>query len=130
MNQRPLSPHLAVYRFTYNMALSILHRIAGIALSLGLCVVVFWLLSAAAGHDDYQRAAALLSGWPFRLLLLAWLAAFTFHLGNGLRHLAWDAGFGFAKQQARRSAALVIAGAAAGFLLAALLLFWPPAGAP
>ena len=130
MRARPLSPHLSVYRFMHTMALSILHRIAGVWMALGLCALVYWLMSAAASESDYQRASTLLGGLFFRLLLASWLAAFCYHLVNGLRHLAWDAGLGLEKLQVRRSARVVVVIAVAGFLIAAYLLFCPRAGAP
>ena len=130
MLERPLSPHLSVYRFLHTMALSILHRITGVWIALGLCVLVYWLMSAAAGETAYGRASSLFSGWGFRLLLLSWLAAFCYHFVNGLRHLAWDAGLGLEKLQVRRTARLVVAVAIVGCLVAAYLLFWPRVGVP
>lgn len=130
MVERPLSPHLSVYRFIHTMALSILHRITGVWMSFGLCALVYWLVSAAAGESDFARASALMSGWWFRALLLLWLAAYCYHFVNGLRHLAWDAGFGLEKLQARRTAWLVVAVAVIGFLLLACLLLCSRAGVP
>ena len=130
MSQRPLSPHLGVYRFAHTMALSIAHRIAGIALTLGLGTLVYWLICAAVGEQAYERAVNLLSGWVFRLLLLAWLAAFCFHLINGVRHLCWDAGYGLEKLSARRSAKLVLMLALVSLLLLSYLFFCPQRSAP
>ena len=112
---RPLSPHLSIYAFRHTMALSILHRISGVWLTAGIVVLVAWLASLAAGEGAYACAVRVMSGWPMRILLLGWLAAFCYHLANGLRHLAWDLGYGFEKRSARRSAVVVV--------LAALLLF-------
>ena len=114
----------------YTMALSILHRFTGVLLALGLCALVYWLMSAAAGESAYERTAWLFRGWAFRVLLLAWLASYCFHFFNGLRHLAWDAGLGLERVHARRSARLVIVLAILAFLIAAWVLFWPRAGAP
>ena len=125
-----MSPHLSVYRFMYTMVLSILHRFTGVALALGLCALVYWLLSAAAGESAYGRAAWLFRGWAFRALLLAWLASYCFHFLNGLRHLAWDAGLGLERSHARRSARVVVVLTIVAFILAAWMLFWPRAGAP
>ena len=99
MTERPLSPHLSVYRFMHTLALSILHRITGVWMALGLCALVYWLASVAAGESEYARASALLGSWYVRVLLLLWLAAYCYHFVNGLRHLAWDAGFGLEKLQ-------------------------------
>lgn len=128
MRERPLSPHLSVYRYQYTMALSILHRIAGVWMSLGLIALVYWLVSVAAGESAYGLASARLSSWWCRVLLLSWLAAWCYHFVNGLRHLAWDAGFGLERLQARRSARIVVVVVALGLMLAAYLLFCPRAG--
>jgi len=130
MTQRPLSPHLDIYRFAHTMALSIMHRIAGMWMALGLCVLVYWLMGIADGEAAYERATNVLSGWFFRALLLSWLAAFCYHLVNGLRHLAWDAGYGLEKLQARRSAKLVLALALGGFLVLGYLFFCSYRSAP
>jgi succinate dehydrogenase / fumarate reductase, cytochrome b subunit len=119
MADRPLSPHLGIYRFAYTMALSILHRATGIALSLGLVLLVAWLLAAASGPDSYAAFVGFAGHGVVQVSLAGWTVAFLYHLANGIRHLAWDAGFGFEKPQARRSALLVVVGVV---LLAALLL--------
>ena len=129
MTQRPLSPHLTIYHFGHTMALSIAHRIAGLWLAAGLCMLVYWLMSVADGEQAYEHATALLSGWYFRVLLLGWLAAFCYHLVTGVRHLLWDAGYGLEKLQARRSAALVVALALAAFAIAAWLFMCARRGA-
>ena len=128
--ERPLSPHLSVYRFMYTMALSILHRITGLVLALGLAALVYWLMSAAAGERAYEQAAWLFRGWAIRVLLLGWLASYCFHFLNGLRHLAWDAGLGLERVHARRSGRVVVVLAVVSFLIAAWVLFWPRAGVP
>ena len=92
--ERPLSPHLQVYRFQITMAMSILHRITGVTLALGSVLVVCWLLAVAAGGDDYARFQA------FATSPLGWIAWFglsfclVYHLLNGIRHLLWDIGIG------------------------------------
>jgi succinate dehydrogenase / fumarate reductase cytochrome b subunit len=128
MPERPLSPHLSVYRFLHTLALSILHRITGLGLSVGLGALVYWLASAAAGESEYARASALLGSGYFRPLWLLWLGAFCYHFVNGLRHLAWDAGLGLEKLQVRRSAKLVLIVALLGFLLLGALLLLPHRG--
>jgi succinate dehydrogenase / fumarate reductase, cytochrome b subunit len=104
MRTRPLSPHLSVYKFMYTMALSILHRITGVALSLGLVLLVYWLVALASGEGHYERAYRLLSHGFIQLLIAGWLLAFAYHLCNGIRHLTWDVGQGLEKHEARRSA--------------------------
>lgn len=96
---RPLSPHLQVYRWRLNMLTSILHRAAGVFLSIGSIVLAGWLISVSLGAESYAEVTALLVHPIGRLLLLAWTAAFFLHLGNGLRHLCWDIGIGFEKRQ-------------------------------
>ncbi len=108
MRERPLSPHLGVYRFLYTMALSIAHRITGVILSVGFVVFVWWLMSAATGPSAYDGAARVLSGGLVQVLLAGWLLAFVYHLCNGIRHLTWDIGIGLEKQEARRSATVTI----------------------
>jgi len=127
MNQRPLSPHLGVYKFMYTMALSILHRITGIALSVGFLVFAWWLMALAQGPQAYAEAVEILRGGFFKLLLGGWALAFIYHFCNGLRHLAWDTGAGLEKRQARRSGAAVVV---ATIVLFALFLWaafdWSP----
>ncbi len=120
MPPRPLSPHLFIYRFAYTMALSILHRATGLLLSVGLLLLVGWLLALAGGADSYAAFAAFAGGWPVRVLLALLLAGFCYHLANGIRHLFWDLGWGLERVQARRSARVVVIAAA---LLAALLIY-------
>lgn len=109
---RPLSPHISIYRWPVTMALSILHRATGIAMSVGLIVFAAWLLNAAQGPESYQYFRVLMSGIPAQVLLIGWTLAFFLHLGNGIRHLFWDAGRGFEKRQANASAWFVIVFAA------------------
>ena len=120
MANRPLSPHLTIYRFAYTMALSILHRITGLALSAGLVVLVLWLLALARGPQAYERFARFAGSWVFSVLLGLWLVAFVYHFSNGIRHLFWDAGKGLERAQARRSAWIVVVAVA---VVSALLLF-------
>ena len=129
MRERPLSPHLFIYRFMHTMALSILHRATGVWMAIGFVALVYWLMSAAAGEGQYTRATAVLGSGLFRVVLFSWVAAFCYHLANGIRHLAWDAGFGLEKLQARRSAWWVGVVAILGALLASYFLFCPQAAA-
>ncbi len=108
MRQRPLSPHIGVYKFAYTMATSIVHRATGVVLSVGLLALAGWLIAAASGPEAYAIAVAILGGAFGQLLLAGWLVAFSYHLFNGLRHLNWDLGRGLEKHEARRSAAIVV----------------------
>ena len=106
--ERPLSPHLSIYRWPITMTLSILHRATGVAMSVGLVLLALWLTSAAAGADRYAEFLALMSTPVGQLLLIGWSFAFFYHLANGVRHLVWDTGRGFEKHQANASAWFVI----------------------
>lgn len=92
-DNRPLSPHLQVYRPQLTSVMSISHRISGVLLSLGLVLVVAWLLALAAGPDRFATLTRILSSVPALVFLLAWTAALFYHLLNGIRHLLWDAGW-------------------------------------
>ena len=95
MTNRPLSPHLQIYKPQLTSVLSILHRITGVALSVGTILLVYWLVAAASGPAAFATAAGLIGSWLGRLLLFGWTFALFFHLANGIRHLFWDAGIGF-----------------------------------
>lgn len=100
---RPLSPHLQVYRWTLTMTLSILHRVTGVTLSLGLLLLVFWLLAAADGAERYTTVRDFLQGPLGMVMLIGWTFALTLHLANGVRHLFWDMIIGLDMPQARAS---------------------------
>lgn len=110
-SDRPLSPHLSVYRWPITMVLSILHRATGIAMALGLVVFAIGLTRLAAGEAAFAGFTAAMATLPGQLLLLGWCFAFFYHLANGIRHLFWDAGYGFEKSQANASAWFVISAA-------------------
>ena len=95
-DNRPLSPHLGIYRWQITMTMSIVHRATGIWLSLGTLVLIYWLIAAAAGPDAYTAAQALFGGWIGQILLWIWVFCLFFHLCNGIRHLFWDSSRGFA----------------------------------
>lgn len=94
-DKRPLSPHVQVYRWQLTSVLSITHRGTGILLTLGTLLLVYWLLAIAAGPGAYESAQALLGSWLGKAVLFLWTLALYYHLCNGIRHLFWDAGFGF-----------------------------------
>lgn len=123
-NPNPLSPHLQVYRLALTTVLSGLHRLCGIVLSAAIPLLVSWLVALASGAGSYARAARFFGSWPLRVLLAGVLAAFWYHLFNGLRHLAWDAGSGFELRQARASGIAVVVLTVAAF---AASLFLTPA---
>ena len=105
---RPLSPHLSIYRWPVTMTVSILHRATGVAMSVGLIIFAVWLMQTAAGAEQYAAFSGLMSSLFGKLALIGWSYAFFFHLSNGVRHLVWDAGYGFEKHQADASAWFVL----------------------
>jgi succinate dehydrogenase / fumarate reductase cytochrome b subunit len=104
--ERPLSPFMH-YRWQYTNTLSILHRITGVLLSAGFFLLVYWLSAAAGGAERYTRALACLGSPLCQVALFGALAAFCYHLLNGVRHLFFDMGVGFERATARRSARVV-----------------------
>lgn len=116
---RPLSPHLSIYRWPITMTLSILHRVTGVALTVGLIVYATWLMTAAGDPGDYARFSQIMQSTLGRIALVGWSAAFFFHLANGIRHLVWDTGRGLGKAQANASAWFVIA-----TTIVLTLLYW------
>lgn len=108
---RPLSPHLGVYRWQISNTLSIVHRMTGVMLSLGAVVFTAWLVALAGGPDAYLGVIGVLRSLLGVLALAGWTLCFFYHLCNGIRHLCWDAGLGFEIAQARASGKAVVAAA-------------------
>ncbi len=106
---KPLSPHLQVYRPQLTSMLSITHRASGIFLSAGTVVLLYWLMSAASGAARYAAALDLFRCGLTRVFLVGWTWAFFYHLCNGLRHLGWDAGYGFDLKTVYRTGYAVLA---------------------
>jgi succinate dehydrogenase / fumarate reductase, cytochrome b subunit len=105
---RPLSPHLQVYRLPMLAILSILHRATGIALSVGALYLATWVMYAASNPHAYSLFQSFNSSIVGRIVLGGWLFSAFFHLCNGIRHLFWDAGYGFDLKDADRSAWIVV----------------------
>ncbi len=105
---RPLSPHLQVYRPQLTSVLSILFRIMGVATSVGSIVLIWWLAAAASGAEYFELVQSFLGSWFGRLLLFGWTFALVFHLCNGIRHLYWDAGKGLERETSYASGKAVI----------------------
>ena len=108
---RPLSPHLQVYRLPLPALTSISHRATGVLLAAGSLVLVYWLAAVAGGPDAFAEAQARLGSLPGRALLLLLTFSLFYHLGNGIRHLFWDAGVGFELRTAHASGVAVIVAA-------------------
>jgi succinate dehydrogenase / fumarate reductase, cytochrome b subunit len=109
--ERPLSPFMfpTWYRFQLTSAMSILHRLTGIALAVGSVLLTWWLVAVAAGDALFTTTHDFLASPIGALLLFLWSVAFFYHLCNGVRHLVWDVGLGFALRKARRSGYAVLA---------------------
>ena len=94
-SKRPLSPHLQVYRPQLTSILSITHRATGLALSFGTIFLVFWLIALAGGEAYFSIAKYIMTQWYGLVILGGFTWALSYHLCNGIRHLFWDAGYGF-----------------------------------
>ncbi|HYP65200.1 MAG TPA: succinate dehydrogenase, cytochrome b556 subunit [Steroidobacteraceae bacterium] len=131
MPTRPLSPHLSVYRMSrYTLATSIANRFTGLALSLGLLLLVYWLMALAGGARSYARATHLLALPIAKLVYAALIVAFCYHLVAGFRHLVWDTGHGLERAQSQRSAWLVVAASLVLMLVIACRAWLTGAHAP
>ena len=107
--ERPLSPHLQIYRWYFTMALSIAHRITGVGLALGLVLFTWWLLALASGPEAFATVHGVMVSWFGRLTLFLYTLTLFYHMANGIRHLAWDFGYGFDPGVARAAGAAVLA---------------------
>lgn len=107
---RPLSPHLTIYRPQMTSVLSILHRVTGVGLTLGALLGVWWFLAAATDAEYFAFVDGLLTSWIGWLVLVMSLFALWFHFCNGIRHLVWDAGYGFDLGVIQKSGIAVLAG--------------------
>lgn len=110
--ERPLSPHLQVYRPQWTSVLSISHRATGIALVVGAVVLVWWLAAAAGSAEYYASFVSVTGSVLGRLFLFAWTFCLMYHLMNGIRHLVWDSGAWLELEQARKSGYHVVISAA------------------
>lgn len=106
---RPLSPNIQIYRPQLTSVLSIANRITGVALSACAVFLVIWLLAAAAGPDSYATVHAFIKSWVGQVLLFGCTFSFFLHFCGGIRHLAWDAGYGFSLRAIYTSGWAVVA---------------------
>ena len=120
---RPLSPHIGIYRPQITSVLSIVHRITGVVLGAGTLLLTWWLVAAATGDAYYALVVDLLSSWLGRLIVLGFTWCLFYHLCNGIRHLFWDAGYGYEISTATKSGWLVVVVATAITLLAWLAAY-------
>ena len=112
-SNRPLSPHLQVYRPQLTSVLSILHRAAGVVLTLGAWLIALWLCALAAGGEWHRLAYEFLNALPGQGLMFIWTLCACYHLCNGIRHLIWDAGYALELSAAYLSGKIAVAAAIA-----------------
>ena len=118
--QRPLSPHLQIYKPQITSMLSILHRATGIALSIGSVILVLWIVALTLGENTYLMYSNLIDNWFGKLIIFGFTFALFYHLSNGIRHLFWDAGYGFDLKVAKITGVLAFIGS---FILTIILYF-------
>ncbi|HWA90871.1 MAG TPA: succinate dehydrogenase, cytochrome b556 subunit [Rhizomicrobium sp.] len=104
---RPLSPFLTIYGWYPTMASSIVHRVTGVGLALGTLLLAWWLIAVASGPEPYQVFRDVAASWLGQFILFGFTWALMFHLLNGIRHLAWDMGYGFTPAKANRNSWIV-----------------------
>ncbi len=106
--QRPLSPHLQVYRPQLTSMMSITHRATGVALTSGTLLLAAWLFAVATGGDTYAVAALAVAHPLGQFVLFGYSVALIYHALNGVRHLSWDLGFGLTIPDVYRSGRIVL----------------------
>lgn len=121
--ERPLSPHLQVYRLPLTAIASITHRATGVGLGFGTLMLTWWLVAAASGPEAYAGFQWFAGSFLGLLILFGFTLALCFHLLNGLRHLFWDAGWGFDKVVSHKASVAVVAGSLALTVIIWLLAF-------
>ena len=104
---RPLSPFVTIFRWPVTMATSIIHRITGVALAAGTLLLAWWLIAASNGPETYEFFTDAATGPVGQLVLFGFPWALSFHAANGIRHLAWDLGYGFELSTANKTGILV-----------------------
>ena len=118
-NQNPLSPHLQIYRWHISSLLSITHRISGIINLLGLILMFIWLLVLSLGENNYELFLIMINSFLGKFILVGFTWSMIFHLLSGIRHLAWDLGYGYEIKTANISGIIVII-----FSLILTIIFW------
>ena len=115
----PLSPHLQIYRWHISSLLSITHRIAGVINLLALIFIFFWLIALSLGESNYESFLLIINSFFGKFILIGFTWSMIFHLLSGIRHLAWDLGYGYEIKTANISGIIVIV-----FSLALTIIFW------
>ena len=116
--ERPISPHLQVYKPQITSVLSIFHRITGVALTFGLILLVAWIFTLSLGEDYFEYFVMFIKSWFGLLILFGFTFALNYHLCNGIRHLFWDAGYGYEIETVHKSGLAVLV---VSFLLTILI---------
>ena len=106
--ERPISPHLQVYKPQITSVLSIFHRITGVALTFGLILLVAWIFTLSLGEDYFEYFVMFIKSWFGLLILFGFTFALNYHLCNGIRHLFWDAGYGYEIETVHKSGLAVL----------------------
>ena len=128
-HDRPLSPHLSVYRWQISNGLSILHRMTGFALFTGAFLFVTWLLSALGGEASYAMFMSIMCSWFGIVVAFGYTFCFYYHFCNGIRHLGWDIGKGYDKHVAVKTGIAVVLASSALTLLSAFIVYSNMGGA-
>ena len=118
-DSNPLSPHLQIYRWQISSLLSIAHRISGVINLLALSLIFFWLLVLSFGESNYELFLLTINSFFGKFILIGFTWSMSFHLLSGIRHLAWDLGYGFEIKTANISGIIVIISS-----LALTIMFW------
>lgn len=118
-DNRPLSPHLGIYKLIPTMVMSIAHRITGAALYVGTVLVVWWLLAASSGASAFETANGFFGSFFGRLILFGYTWALMHHMLGGIRHFFWDAGHGYDKHVSTKLAWATLIGS-----IALTILIW------
>jgi len=118
-SKNPLSPHLQIYRWHISSLLSITHRISGVINLLALILIFFWLLFLSLGENNYELFLLTINSFFGKFVLIGFTWSMSFHLMSGIRHLAWDLGYGFEIKTANISGIIVIISS-----LVLTIMFW------
>ena len=118
---RPLSPHVSIYRMPLNAVMSITHRITGVGMSFASILIVWYFLAAATSEAYFDTASWVLTSFLGDLVMLGSLMAIWYHFCSGIRHLVWDTGSGLGQRRVQRSGITALVAAAALTLITIIL---------
>ena len=118
-NQNPLSPHLQIYRWHISSLISITHRICGVINLFTLILIFFWLLFLSLGESNYELFLLMINSFIGKFILIGFTWSMSFHILSGIRHLAWDMGYGFEIKTANISGIIVVISS-----LIVTIIFW------